>query len=238
MRHLPAPSSDLDLMELHVEALFRHTPEGRLLETREIDPARAPRFFLGRTRGGNLWRFRNDLPVSLARDLDAEAAAEPVLPDLPHEPASLARFQELLQEHPAIPQSRAGPAYVFPEALPLPPRVVRITEENSHFLGEAFAWLQAERSAWEPAVAAVIEARAVSVCFSSRMTERAAEAGVETLEPFRGQGHASRAVAAWAIAIREMGRVPLYSTSWDNLASQGVARRLGLRLYGVDFSLK
>jgi hypothetical protein len=30
---------------------------------------------------------------------------------------------------------------------------------------------------------------------------------------------------------------PLYSTSWDNLGSQGVARRLGLRLYGEDWSI-
>jgi hypothetical protein len=34
-----------------------------------------------------------------------------------------------------------------------------------------------------------------------------------------------------------MGQVPLYSTSWENLASQGVARRLGLQLYGVDLSI-
>jgi len=61
---------------------------------------------------------------------------------------------------------------------------------------------------------------------------------VDTLEAFRGRGHASRVVAAWAIAVRETGRVPLYSTSWGNLASQGVARRLGLGLFGVDLSLK
>jgi RimJ/RimL family protein N-acetyltransferase len=231
-------STDMALMELHVEALYRHTAEGRLRETREVDPVRAPRFFLGRTRRGNLWRFRDDLPASLVRGLDALAAAEPVLPDLPREPASLARFRELLHEHEAIQHTWFGPAYSFPEELSLPSQVVRITDENSHLLGEEFAWLRTERTAWEPALAVVIDEQAVSVGFSSRVTGRAAEAGVETLEAFRGRGHASRAVAAWAIAVRELGRVPFYSTSWGNLASQGVARRVGLRLYGVDLSLR
>src|SRR5216684_6491292 len=229
--------TDLALMELHVEALYRRTPEGRLLETREEKPVRAPRFFLGRTRSGNLWRFRDDLSASLVRRLDALAAAEPVLPDLPREPAYLSQFRELLHEHEAIQHIWAGPAYFFPEVLSPPQQVVRITEENSHLLGAEFAWLQTERAACEPALAVVINEHAVSVGFSSRLAGRAAEAGVNTLEAFRGQGHASRVVAAWAIAVREMGRVPLYSTSWGNLASQGVARRLGLRIYGVDLSL-
>lgn len=30
--------------------------------------------------------------------------------------------------------------------------------------------------------------------------------------------------------------MPLYSTSWDNIASQQVAKKLGLRWYGVNFS--
>jgi hypothetical protein len=89
--------TDLALMELHVEALYRRTSEGRLLETREEEPVRAPRFFIGRTRRGNLWRFRDDLPASLVRDLDALAAAEPVLPELPREPVYLSQFQKLLQ---------------------------------------------------------------------------------------------------------------------------------------------
>jgi RimJ/RimL family protein N-acetyltransferase len=231
-------STDLALMELHVEALYRHTPEGRLLETREVDPVRAPRFFLGRTGRGNLWRVRDDLPASLVRSLDALAAAEPVLPELPREPASLSQFRELLDEHEEIQHTGAGPAYSFPEDLSPPTQVVRITEENGYLLGEEFAWLRTERAACEPALAVVIDEHAVSVGFSSRMTGRAAEAGVNTLEAFRGRGHASRVVAAWAIAVRETGRVPLYSTSWGNLASQGVARRLGLRIYGVDLSLR
>jgi hypothetical protein len=31
--------------------------------------------------------------------------------------------------------------------------------------------------------------------------------------------------------------VPLYSTSWENRASQAVAARLGLAMLGVDFSV-
>ena len=45
------------------------------------------------------------------------------------------------------------------------------------------------------------------------------------------------AVAAWALAVRKEGRIPLYSTSWDNLASRSVARKLDLILYGTDFSI-
>ena len=77
----------------------------------------------------------------------------------------------------------------------------------------------------------------VAVCFSSRNGADAAEAGLETLAPFRGRGYAAAAVAAWAAAVRASGRLPLYSTGWDNLASQGVVRTLGLVPYGADLSL-
>ena len=217
-------------MELHVEALYRRTSEGRLLETREQDPVRAPRFFIGRTRSGNLWRFRDDLPGSLVRDLDALATAEPVLSELPREPVYLSQFRKLLQEHEEMQHTWVGPAYSFPEELSPPPQTVRITDGNSSLLGEEFAWLRTELAACEPAVALVIDEHAVSIGFSSRMAA--------ALEAFRGRGYASRVVAAWAIAVRERGRVPLYSTAWGNLASQGVARRLGLRLFGVDLSLR
>jgi predicted GNAT family acetyltransferase len=62
-------------------------------------------------------------------------------------------------------------------------------------------------------------------------------AGLETLEEYRRRGHAVAVVAGWARAVRAMGRIPLYGTTWDNIASQGVARKLGLVRYGTELSL-
>jgi len=77
-------------------------------------------------------------------------------------------------------------------------------------------------------MAVIEDGAAVSLCHSARLTDRAAEAGVETLDVYRGRGYASVVVAGWAHAIQATGRIPLYRTSWDNLASQAVARRLRL----------
>lgn len=85
---------------------------------------------------------------------------------------------------------------------------------------------------------AIVEGdKAVSICQSVRKSEEAEEAGVDTLLSHRGKGYAVQVVAGWARIIREQGRIPLYSTSWDNKASQRVAEKLGLELYGVDIHI-
>ena len=71
--------ADLEIMKIHVSALFTHNAELRLLFVNEPDKTTlsAPRLFLGRTRTGNVWRFRADLPEKLCNELDALCADEP-----------------------------------------------------------------------------------------------------------------------------------------------------------------
>lgn len=88
-----------------------------------------------------------------------------------------------------------------------------------------------------PIVALIEDGHAVSVCFCARLSDVAVEAGVETAVKFRGQGLATRVTAAWALAILDSGRVPLYSTSWTNHASLAVARKLGLETYACTWSV-
>jgi len=64
----------------------------------------------------------------------------------------------------------------------------------------------------------------VSVCCSVRITPTAHEAGVETHREFRGHGYAAHVVSAWASTVRDIGPIPLYSTSWQNTASQRLPR--------------
>jgi RimJ/RimL family protein N-acetyltransferase len=233
--------SDLQLLELQAGALFTYDSAGRIVATNEPDGGPAPRFFLGRTRMGNLWRLRNDLPEVTALRLNELAAAEPVVDDLRAEPTKMDSFLEALSADQEVRHVWSGPAFGFPDTLPAQTvTVTQISRATLHLLHQ-MNWdqtaLAREFEQWEPMFAIVEDDVAVSLCFSSRLTENAAEAGVETLEAYRGRGYAPALVTAWAHVVRALGCIPLYSTSWDNLASQAVARNLGLVQYGVDFSL-
>jgi RimJ/RimL family protein N-acetyltransferase len=122
--------------------------------------------------------------------------------------------------------------------LPTDPRARLIGSEERSNWTETFPWLAAEFEAVAPVAMAFEGGRPAAICRSPRgQTERAAEAGVETLPEFRVRGLATAAVASWARAVHGAGKLALYSTTWENRASQGVARRLGGRLYGENWHL-
>jgi GNAT acetyltransferase-like protein len=229
--------SDRELMGTHVEALFTHDAAGDLVRVNEPDGAPAPRFFLGRTMDGAVRRFRYDVGHDLRRELEA-ASEHDVLPgyvlDSPPRPS---RCEDILARSAPVERTWAGPAFCFPPELPTTIGTVLVTEENAQLLHPLLEpWIPDVRTG-QPMFALLVDGQSVAVCCSVRRTSMAHEAGVETARCYRGRGYAARVVSAWARAVRDMGRVPLYSTSWQNASSRAVARKLALICFGNDLHI-
>ncbi|MDG0874911.1 kasugamycin N-acetyltransferase AAC(2')-IIb [Paenibacillus thiaminolyticus] len=224
------------LMELHAEAMFTHDRNMRLLTLNEPWPGwpPAPRFFLGRTiEGSALCRIRHDVPEKLAAQLKELCAAEPIIRDFRTKPRHFEAYMSLLHGE----RFTMGPCYLVPDIVPTR-EIVRITRANStELLHGGFEWLTSEIDYAQPCIALVRDNRAVSICRSVRIASGAHEAGLETLDNYRGKGYAGAVVAGWAQAVREMDAWPLYSTLGENQSSQRVARKLDLSLYGVNFTI-
>jgi predicted GNAT family acetyltransferase len=105
---------------------------------------------------------------------------------------------------------------------------------NVNFRG----WVPGEIAAGcAPVMGVVVDGHPVSICYCARRSDVAAEAGVDTAPGYQRRGYAVRVTAAWALAMRASGRIPLYSTSWTNTASLAVARKLGLLVYASDWTI-
>jgi len=238
------PHSAEELIQIHADTLFLNDATGRLrfnadpgYPEEELEPA--PRFWLGRTQWDAIWRLRADLPADLAHTLEAIARTIPPAVDPTILSAQVNVIRATLQAHAPITEEWAGPAFWIPAVRPAPANTVLITPDTADLLATHFPWKQTPRAlhAAGPLVATVVEGCAVAICSCARLTAVAAEAGVETTESARGHGYGQAAVAGWSAALRGQGILPMYSTSWDNHASQGIARRLGMIMYADTWSV-
>jgi len=109
-------------------------------------------------------------------------------------------------------------AYVFPELITPGSYLGAICLPEANAIGS-------------PVFGIIADGRMVSACSSSRENDRSAEAWAWTEPEYRGHGYAGQATMAWAHDLQQRGKVPFYSHKWDNLASQAVARKLGLRRF-------
>jgi RimJ/RimL family protein N-acetyltransferase len=241
---------DVDVTKRNVEALFTHDVSGRLLLVNEttadgsLSGKPAPRFYLGRSRAGCVWRFRASSPASVVRELEEVVARE--LPwsgdvERDRDPIGRSDYARILRSV-ARDDVWSGPFYGMTneqDEHDEQHRVVRIDSSNAELLlakhlGE---WIDVALE-WQPMFVSLNDdGDAVALCASVRRTNDAHTAGVETAPSFRRQGFALAAVRAWLRGVRALGLLPIYSTSWDNLASQGLAARLGLVMLGTDFHL-
>jgi hypothetical protein len=207
---------------------FVMTDAHRHVRTNEPGATRGPTFLLVRSATQVAWSVHVEVAPAIAAELDALAAEEP--PGLGGEPVHAARYA-------GFGTIGGGPQFAFPDVLPDPGETHVIDDEallDVNFNG----WIPGEIAQGRAPVIAVIEDGApVSVCFCARLGEHAAAAGLETAAAYRQRGFAVRVTAGWARAVRASGREPGYSTSWDNLASRGVARRLGLVMDARSFTI-
>jgi hypothetical protein len=216
--------------ELHLQTCFLLNVDDRIVSTREPAGVAGPIFALVRGSASCAWAVRADVPLKVARELEAIARDEPPTRDFRAPPVHEGRYLSVLGSIQRVSTS-AGPAFSFPETAVEFTEAVQIEIESllePNFRG----WVRGEITAGRgPVLGIVRDGYPVSVCFCARRTDSAAEAGLETARPYRRSGFGATVTAAWASALRATGRVPLYSTSWGNEASLGVARKLGLIAY-------
>jgi hypothetical protein len=231
----------LSTPDLHLKTLFVLNGDGRIMSTREPGTNPGPLFSLIRSTTSRVWAVRADVPEDIADAIEYLAAQEPLISDFRDPPVYARHYLSLLgrvhSKQGATLQQSAGPAFEFPDIIEQPNDVIVVEDERllyPNFRGWVAGEIGAGRS---PVMAVFREGSPVSICFCARSSNLAAEAGVETAEALRGRGLAPRVTAAWALAIRASGRIPLYSTSWSNSGSLAVARRLGLKVYASGWSL-
>jgi predicted GNAT family acetyltransferase len=179
--------------------------EGLLARIPGPDPDDIPRCLVLRHNSGYRVLFRHDLAFHI-RERIATLPPEVVFDDRQ-------MISAVLAEDVPVESIWIGRSYIFPSA-PAPaeyPDVVRLDRDGA-------------RSVY----AIRIDDQIVASCESAREDDAAAEAWVQTLPEFRRRGYARQVTAAWAHDLMGQGKIPFYSHNIDNLASQGVARSLGL----------
>jgi GNAT superfamily N-acetyltransferase len=229
-----------ELLRLDVEILFTRTSTGRLIADNEPDGERAPRLHLARGRSSSLIAFRDDVPEMVAAKWREIAGRLPAWDGPPTPDSAFDELRAAVAENGPLERESIGPAFRFasPQVIDTAIDVRRIDNSSAELLDPFFPYTRSVLEKRAPVLGVVIDDAVVAACFSARRGVSACEAGVATEEPYRGRGFGAAVVTAWAEAVEAEGRMPLYSTWWENTASLGIARKLGLVAYAETLHLR
>jgi RimJ/RimL family protein N-acetyltransferase len=193
---------------------------------------------LARTASGDALWIGADVPEPEARALDAAfEALRPATP--PSEPPTelIEACARILGER--APRRASGLAYLVEPGTRFASDARILVSNAPELRGanpgnwEPLEWDELLDGKLGPWAIAIERGAAVSIAHTCRiLTPRSAECGVWTHPDTRGRGLAAAVTAAWAALLHPTGRHVFYSTSAENVSSQRVAQRLGLRLLG------
>jgi RimJ/RimL family protein N-acetyltransferase len=227
------------LLRLEIETGWMTDADGRLVRSRTPEWRRVPWLTVGAGAGGLCWALSSELPAAVAApvaDVLAATAPPDATPAVGWAPGPAGRLLDLLADAGALRAPSRGPAYLVPSVLRGHGGVELVPGGEGD--EERLRGMMPERdrtSLLVPWTVALVDGQVAAVCETARSVPTSVEAGVWTYEPYRRRGLAAAVTAAWSAQVAE--RTAFYSTSDDNLASQGVARRLGLRPLGQWWSV-
>jgi RimJ/RimL family protein N-acetyltransferase len=237
----------LDLLRLEIETLWVLDARGRLLHSNEPAARPAPLAVVAAVSSDHALALAARLPDALAERLSEAFVSVPPLEDFRLQPPVIDHLIALLEPEYGHLQTAFGPTHVVPGPLAYRTEakvytsqsdvtpLMDLRPERDWTAGE---WRDLLESKTGPFAIARLGGAVASICHTSRLAARSAEAGVWTAPAYRGRGLAPAVTAAWA-NLFDLGKFTLfYSTSADNQASQRVAAKLGLREIGWLWSLR
>ena len=229
-----------------VSHLFAYDANGRLVSGVGCRGERGPRYYLGRTAQGNVWRFGAGLPPSLVIDLARWSAQERPLEvkplarlEPPPDPERWPYLMERLADHRPTDCFATCPVLVPPETPPgvgiSRGRVVRFHAVEGPLLDPIFAASAAAVASGAACFVKLFEGEILASCHTKRLDSGGyAELAVLTRGEDRGRGYAREVVQAWADFIRSQGGFPVARPSWQDRAFLKLARRSFFRFWGED----
>lgn len=229
-----------DWLSQDYQTLFRLTDNQRIERENDPDCSPGPRFWSASCAEGTISGIRTDVPEEIANRLQALAITEPPFTH-PAEPKHLDLYLATL----APARQTFGLIYELPHNLSFSSsaRLVSGETEDGHDLLKSIEkrgmpahvashGFHSTRDFWAPWCVATVDGEIASIAFAARLSDVGAEIGVTTMKVFRGKGFAAAVTAAWSRLESLQSRTLFYSADRENLSSQRVAERLGLRQRG------
>ena len=238
--------TDLERLDLEGQTLFVLTPEGRIARENDPDRSAGPKFWLAGCGQGNVARLHRDVASGVAAEIAARVSREPpfqVPGTLPHFIGQYERLLpgaqrslELVHDLPhRLPHETGGHLIASGSA----DGACFIAGVQKHGMPDNLVALRMRvlEDLWAPWVILMAEGEVAAMAFAARLSADGAELGLATVPKFRGRGLAARVTAAWTNLPELRSRRLFYGADQDNLASQRVVAKLGLRRIGVSLRL-